>query len=244
MDNSINFKGAFWLHQPSARVKNNILPTLGKHRQIFNNFTPEGDVLYITRNGADKNVAEFLTNLIETQKTKKKATLKFKYYPELSTKSGFDDKMPNEAKKIIANYKDKIVNTAAELNKIFKFKNPFINISASKKENSIEKSLKALDIDASEYVIKRRNGFNEIYTKDKELVASISEPGKYGFRYARVEPKTSGDEVKRYAIKDGKIQFTYTNNPDDKIVNGTTTFLKNYMKAVNANKITHNAMHQ
>ena len=247
MDNSINFKGAFWLHQPSAKIKNNILPTLGKHRQIFNNFTPEGDVLYITRKGADKNVAEFLMKLIEEQKNKKKKTTKFEYYTDLSTKSGFDDEKPQEAKKILAEYKDKIITTASGLNKIFKFKNPFISLSTIKKENDIEKSLKALNINASDYIIKRRNGFNEIYTTEKELVASISEPGQYGFRYARVEPKNPNDpndEVKRYAIKDGKIQFTYTNNPDDKIVNGTTTFLKNYMKAVNANKITHNAMHQ
>lgn len=237
MNNSINFKGAFWLHQPTNTVQKAILPTLGKHRQIFNNFTPEGDVLYITRKGADKNVAEFLTH----------HRTKFKYYPELSTKSGFDDEMPNEAKNILANYKDKIITTVAELKDIFKIRRFNLNIYNNKKENDIERSLKALDIDASEYVIKRRNGFNEVYTKDKELVASISEPGKYGFRYARVEPKNPNDpndEVKRYAIKDGKIQFTYTNNPDDKIVNGTTTFLKNYMKAVNANKITHNAVHQ
>jgi len=234
MDNSINFKGAFWLHQPTEAVKKSILPTLGKHRQIFNNFTPEGDVLYITRKGADKNVAEFLTH----------HRTKFKYYSELSTKSGFDDEMPKEAMKILANYTDKIITTASELKKMFKFVRNQVVFSTNKKDNTIEKSLKALNLDENEYIIERKNGFNEIYTKDKELIASISEPGQYGFRYARVERKTSGDEVKRYAIRDGKIQFTYINDPDTKIVNGTTTFLKNYMKAVKANKTTHNAMHQ
>ena len=152
--------------------------------------------------------------------------------------------MPTEARKIIAGYKDKIVTTIAELKDIFKIRRFNINFSTSKKDNTIEKSMKALNLDIKEYDVKRKNGFNEIYNKDKQLVASISEPGQYGFRYARVEPKTSGDEVKRYAIRDGEIQFTYLNNPDEKVVNGTTTFLKNYLKAVNANKVSHNAMHQ
>lgn len=234
MDNSINFKGAFWLKQPTEAVKKNILPTLGKKRQIFNDFTPNGDVLYITRKGADKNVAEFLFH----------HRTKFKYYPGLSTKSGFDDEMPTAAKKILAGYKDKIITTISELKDAFKFKKSNLIFSTSKKDNTIEKSMKALNLDTKDHVIKRKNGFNEIYNKDKELVASISEPGQYGFRYARVEPKIAGDEVKRYAIRDGEIQFTYINNPDETIVNGTTTFLKNYMKAVNANKVTHNAMHQ
>ena len=131
MNNSINFKGAFLLHHPSTTVKKNILPALGKHRQVFNNFTPEGDVLYITRKGADKNVAEFLTNLIETQKTKKKAAQKFKYYPELSTKSGFDDGEPEEAKRILNEYKDTIITTISELSKVFKLNLLILNISLS-----------------------------------------------------------------------------------------------------------------
>ena len=234
MNNSINFRGAFWLKQPSEAVKKSILPTLGKKRQIFNNFTPEGDVLYITRKGADKNVAEFLV----------RHRTKFKYYPGLSTKSGFDNEMPIEAKKILAGYKDKIISTISELKEAFKLRRTNLIFSTNKKDNTIEKSMKALNLDSKEYVIKRKNGFNEIYTKNKELVASISEPGQYGFRYARVEPQIAGDEVKRYAIRDGEIQFTYINNPDETVVNGTTAFLKNYMKAVNANKVTHNAAHQ
>jgi len=239
MDNSINFKGAFLLTKPTTTVKHDILSKLGKHRQIFNDFTPEGDVLYITRKGADKRVAEFLSH----------HRTKFKYYPELSTKSGFDDEKPEEAKKILAAYNSKIVTTIAELKDMFKVK-PKNELPAyvSKGENTLEKTLKALDIDIDSHIIKRKDGYNEIYTKDKNLVASISEPGKYGFRYARIEPKNPkdpNDEVKRYAIRDGKIQFTYVNSPDKNIANGTATFLKNYIKAVKSNRaITHSAVHQ
>ena len=235
MNNSINFKGAFWLYQPSATVKTKILPSLGKHRQIFNDFSTKGDMLYITRKNADKNVAEFLTH----------HRTKFAYYPELSTKSGFDYEDKEKAARIIENYQSKIITSIKEIKEFFKLdKSIKLGFSTNKKDNTLEKSLRALALNPNDYVIKRKNGFNEIYTKDKLLVASISEPGQYGFRYARVEPQTHGDDVKRYAIRDGQIQFTYLNNPDESVVNGTTTFLKNYMKAVNANRATHNVVHQ
>ncbi len=236
MDNSINFKGAFLLHKPTVAVKKSILPTLGKHKQIFNNFINEGDVLYITRKGADKNIAEFLTH----------HRTKFKYYPELSTKSGFDGEKPIEAKQILDDYKDKIVTTASELKSIFKFNKFLLSFSTRKKDNTLEKCMETLKLDFQEYDIKKLNGFNEVYTKDrdKKLVATISEPGQYGFRYVRIEPKTSGDEVERYAVRDGET-FRYINNPDKNIKHGTTEFLKNFMKAVKANKQpTRTAAHQ
>jgi hypothetical protein len=239
MDNSINFKGAFLLTKPTKAVKNDILPKLGKHRQIFNDFVQEGDVLYITRKGSDKRVAEFLTH----------HRTKFKYYPELSTKSGFDDEKPLEAKKILDEYKSAVISTVAGLKELFKVK-PQKELPAyvSKGDNTLEKTLKALDIDIEKHIIKRRDGYTEVYTKDKELVASISGPGKYGFRYVRLEPKNPkdpNDEVKRYAIRDGKKQFTYVNSPDENVANGTAAFLKNYIKAVKSNRaVTHSEAHQ
>lgn len=234
MDTSVNFKGVFWLKQPTKAVKRDILPTLGKHRQIFNNFTPEGDVLYVTRKGCDKNVADFLTH----------HRTKFEYYPALSTKSGFDDEMPKEAMAILSNYKDSIVTTIAELKNMFKLRDVKLGFSTRKKDNTLEHAINVLNIDMSNNIVKHRNGFNEIYTKDGDLVASISEPGIYGFRYARVEPKTDRDDVGRYAIRGGE-KFTYVNDPNDTVTNGSVAFLKNYLKAVKFNRKTiHNAAHQ
>ena len=236
MDNYINFKGAFLLYQPKDSVKNKLARVLLKRKkQVFNNFSPDGDVLYITRKGTDKIVAEALTH----------SKTKFKYYPELSTKSGFDDRQPDKAREILNGYKDNIITTVAELKSMFKFGKPVFNFSTRKKDNTLEKCLQTLNMDLKDYDVKRLNGFSEIYTKgtDKKLVASISEPGQYGFRYVRIEPKTSKDEVERYAVRAGE-KFSYINNPDEAIANGTTTFLKNYMKAVNANRVTHNVKHQ
>ncbi len=229
MDNTINFKGAFLLKQPTAAVKRGILPKIGKHNQIFNDFINKGDMLYITRKGCDKDVAEYLTH----------HRTKFEYYTDLSTKSGFDIEKPAEAKSILENYKGTIITKIYELKNMFKLKTVNLGFSTKKRDNTLNQAISALKLDMSDKIIKRRNGFNEIYTRDGVLVASISEPGQYGFRYARIEPKNPkdpSDEVRRYAVRGGEIQFTYANNPDEDLANGSTAFLKNYLKAVKYNR--------
>lgn len=233
MDNSINFKGAFWLNQPTKTVRNNILSSLGKNQhnkqslQIFNNFTSEGDVLYISSKNNDKNIAKILMQ----------HKVKFKYYPNLDTKSGFNIQLYDEARKILDGYKSKIITTTSELENVFKINKPSLGFSTKKRDNTLEKTLKTLNLDANDYKIKKLDGFNEIYTKDDELVAIISEPGQYGWRYARLEPQNPNDEIKRLAVR-GDQTFTYKNDPDENTENGTTMFLKRYYEAVNANRAT------
>ena len=225
MDNSISFKGAFWIQQPTKSMKQAIYKKLGNKPQIFNNFAKEGDILYITEKSADKNIAKLLTH----------SKSKFKYYPELDTESGFSNNHYNQIMNVLNNYKSKIITNIEELEKIFGFQSSKSIRTLKNKDKTLAQTIKALNIDMTDNIIKRENGYSEIYTKDGDLVASISDPGLYGFRYARVE----GDEVKRYAVRDGEIQLTYINNPDERIANGSAAFLKNYLKAVNKNKTTH-----
>ena len=236
MDNSINFKGAFWIKQPKTSVKQSIIQKLGKSPMIFSDFTKEGDILLITSKSADKNVAKILVRHPKT---------KFNYYQDLNTKSGFNKNYPEKALNILLDYKKKVYTNISELKRIFKIQKSGFNFSIRKKDNTMEKCMKTLDLDFKDYDIIKRDGFNEVYTKDadKKLVAIISEPGQGGFRYARLEPQKPGDTVKRYAVLPGE-KFVYVNNPDNKIEDATTDFLKNFIKSKKANMITHNAAHQ
>ena len=237
MDNSINFKGAFLINKPSIQIQQKILSKLGNNYQIIKNLKSEGDILYITEKNSDKKVAKFLTEHKET---------KFKYYPELSTESGFHKNISSkEITDILSNYRNKALSTISELNKIFKFNQNNYKFLTRKKDNTLEKSMKTLDLNPKDFDIKKLDGFSEIYTKDKDkkLVAIISEPDKNGFRYARLEPQKPGDTLKRYAVLPGE-KFTYINNPNNNFEDATTDFMKNYMRAVNANRVTHNGVHQ
>ena len=228
MDTTINFKGAFLIEQPSKAVKKAIMPKLGSQPKIFENFNNNGDILYVTGKSADKAVAQVLMRYKKT---------KFKYYPELDTKSGFSTKMHNGAMSILNSYKSKIITNISELKKLFKIQRVSSGFSTKKRDNTLEKSLEALNLNINDCKIKRLDGFNEIYTKDDELLALISEPGQYGWRYARLQPQTPNGEIKRYAIR-GNQKFSYKNDPDENIENGTTMFLKRYYEAVNANRTT------
>lgn len=225
MDNNINFKGVFWFQQPPKVIKK----IVGNEGRIFNNFTNEGDVLYITNRFQDKKIAEYLTA---------NRKIAFKYYPKLNLKSGLSLQKYEDVRKFLVDYKSKIITNADDLKNIFRLNKHVVKFSTKKRDNTLEKSLKALNMNVNDYKIKRMDGFNEIYTGDGELVALISEPGKYGFRYARVDTiDDSGKKItKRYAIRGDKIQFTYINDADENIQNGTTEFLKRYYEAINANR--------
>lgn len=221
MDNSINFKGAIILRQP---LKNNIehkmLNVIGEHHQIFENFTPEGDILYITRKGCDKNIADFLTH----------HRTKYEFYTDLSTKSGFDEQLPEEAKEIITNSNSKKLTKKDELIDFFKLKEFKPLFSKKRKDNPIEYSLKALGFNTKNQTVKQRNGYSEVINSDGKLLARISGPGQYGISFAFVEPKNVDESPLRYAIRGGEIIFQYTSE------SGRAQFLKNYNKAVKANK--------
>ena len=218
MENNINFKGAIILKQPTKSVMKNIIPKLGKHNQIYDNYGVKGDVLCITRKVCDKDVAEELTH----------HRTKFEFYTDLSTKSGFDREKPDENKNILASTKEKVLTTKDELINFFKLKEIKPPFSKKRKDNPIENSLKALGFDNQK--VKQRNGYSEVINSDGKLLARISGPGQYGISFAFVEPKNMDESPLRYALRGGEIIFQYTSE------SGRAQFLKNYNNAVKANK--------
>ena len=230
MDNSINFRGAILLKQPTKNnIEKKMLKVIGSHHQIFKNFTPEGDILYITRKGADKNVAELLSH----------HRTKYEFYTDLSTKSGFDDDLYEEARTILKNSKSTILRTRDELIDFFKLKKFQPIENATRKNNQINMSLKALGLNPEENIVNKKNGYYDVTDADGNLKARISGPGQYGisFAYLYKEPEAATESkdiyksTKRYAIRGKDIIFQYTNE------SGRSQFLKNYSRAVKANKL-------
>lgn len=218
MDNSINFKGAFLIKQPTAKViQNKLTPLLGKKYQIIPNMSDKGDVLYVVRNSFDKGIAD------ELVKTK---DAKFEYYPKLNTKSGFDNEKPEEARNILASYTKKIIDKVEDLGKCF--------ITKPKKTVDIVKvqanNLKAVenktfvDITGNNFRtnIDHQNGVCSVYTmvdkmgdskkKVRHTLITITPPGQYGISYARYIPalsESSKNEMRRFAIKNGEVILEY-----------------------------------
>ena len=227
MDNSINFKGSFLIKQPTqALIKDDLVQILGKKRhQVINNINERGDVLYVVRDSLDKGIADVLI------KTK---NAKFKYYPDVNTKSGFDDQKPKEAKNILRAASKKIIDTKNKLQKYFlpKPKKPIdiVSIQASNLKTIQKETF--IDITGGGYRtnIDHQNGICSVYTMVKNnkngkknirhSLVQITPPDKYGISYARITPVSQDETIRRLAIKNGEIIFEYRQP-------GSETFIRN-----------------
>ena len=94
----------------------------------------------------------------------------------------------------------------------------------------LENSLRALGLDKGQQTIVPRNGYSEVLDTDGELLARISGSGQDGISYASVKQQGKQDTPLRFAIRDGEKIFQYTSEY------GRTQFIKNYNKAVKANR--------
>lgn len=220
MDNSINFKGTFLIHRPSSEVKQALLPALGKKKHIFNNFINPNDTLYVVRNSADKNIAEVIKKLSDVQ---------FEYYPNLSTKSGFETKNLKKAIQIIQNYKGEIIsstdNLLAKIKKPVKFSKTYIkkihdkNIKAIEKITSVKfndnELIKGVDTQSGVFTIKApvKDSYGN---PEKRTILRVSPPGRFGICYAEYIPLSAEEDARRIAInRYGKKIFEYISTPSD-----------------------------
>ncbi len=220
MDNNINFHGAFLIKKTTPVMREEIEGVLGKHKQIFYDLNEKGDAFYILRSHKkDKNVADILNGYKKS----------FAYYPELSTRSGFDDQEPENAKKIIKASKSPIIRTKEKLDKFF------LRVFPPKREKNLnyaEIVIKNTELNLEGYKLCPANGKTILRDKNNKIYAHISAPSKNGAIYVYIQPKTTDDEPLRYMIdaSDGVVMHKYVG------IYGARTFVKNFNKAVEYNK--------
>ena len=238
MDNSINFKGAFYIKRPTVELTNNLHKVLsnenGKYKrgiQIIKNMSNTGDVLYVVRDSFDKNISNVLLN------TK---NAKFRFYPGVNTKFGFDDQQPVEAKNILQKAAKKIIDKKYELENYFKpkIKKPVDIVKIQARNLKIIQDKTFIDVSGSEYKtnIDHQTGVCSVYTmienpktKKKDLrhkLVSITPPDKFGISYARINPirSSNNDGMRRLAIQSNDVIFEYD-------VLGLKTFVGNEVAA-------------
>jgi len=223
INNNVNFQGAFVIKSISAEAKSELLELIPKKRQLFNDFKKEGDILLVTRNSQNTTVADFI----------RKNHLKFRYYPPLCTKSGFDDEKPLEAAKKLAENKNSVITTLRDMYENLKPKVKLVIEKPVKidRRNNMESVLKALKLDSSGIVTNKTNGYTTLSDKNGKVIARVSPKGKFGTYFVFVEPKNTDEDALRYAIDEsGNIIAKYVS------FKGLAQFKKNFMAAVNFNK--------
>lgn len=244
MDNSINFKGAFLIKQPTPALKDKLAPALkNMKKQILQNVKKEGDVLLVVRNNFDKELGDII---LETK------NVKFKYYPNLNTKSGFDPKKPEEALQLLRSASKKAIDTKEKLEQFFRtiLKKPvdIVKLQA----NNLETVQKETYIDLTENCyrtnIDYKSGICSVYTMVKDpktgkssrhTLINITPPDKYGISYARYTPvseyrnsrRVAEDKsMRRLAIKNGEVIFEYNQPASESFIKNEAEAKKHYVE--------------
>ena len=217
MDNSINFKGIFVVNRPNV-VLRQAIKTAGKlnTEQIFPEFSGKNTILYTVQDCFDKNVSNILIGT---------PNVKFRYYPTLNSKSGFDPKNKSEALNMLAKAKNTAISTKDKLIHVFKKKSRdvlYSNIRRIQERNlKLMEQETLIDLNNKNY---RKNidvqtgicrifvdvpdrGFGKI---KRHTLIEITPPNKSGICFAKYTPVSEEQESRRIAInKNGEKMFEY-----------------------------------
>ena len=162
-----NFQGGF-LFPNMPKTSRPRLDNIAKRgKQIFDNFEKEGDVFLVIRDKYDKRVFGLI----------QKYDLKYKYFPEISTKSGLDSEQPEGLSKLLLNpptpQKEKI---------------------SEKKTNPqayIFNILNSIKIRIDNPKVKEKSGMTIIDSPNSRVEVIISPISKESKYYVKVLPKIS-----------------------------------------------------
>ena len=103
---SLRFSGAFRFKPNEFNAKADVPKLFTQGRQVFHNILEDGDEVIVVRNNYDKRVANYL---------KDNNIRGVEYYPEIDTKCGLDDEIPEGLLKLIKSKSVVIIKNLEEI---------------------------------------------------------------------------------------------------------------------------------
>lgn len=197
INNSPQFSGSFLINYKKTlpEMREALENTIGKHkRQIFDNYNgKENHVMYVMKNSKDFDVANFIL----------KNELKFKYYPEVSTKQQFEPDKPEDVIAYIKTTKPKLIQKCNELSDFISKNREICRQRKDSHLSIIDKILGSLHINkASGKKVKNSNSVTVFTENETGKKVFVSPKNKYGTSFVLVNPNNSYEEVSRYAFDD------------------------------------------
>jgi len=144
MLNSINntaFTGTFIIKKPTEQQRNDLLEIAAKHKLVYQNFDGQNNDIYVIKDSRDKDVADYIV----------KENLKFKYYPELNTNSGFLPFNTSSAINVLQKNQTPVIDLKNDLIKYFL--NLTLANSPDPQDNYIEKTFNTLKLNPTKHQI-------------------------------------------------------------------------------------------
>lgn len=196
---SLQFSGAFRFKPNEIKAKADVPNLFTQGRQVFHNILEAGDEVIVVRNNYDKRVANYL---------KDNNIRGVEYYPEIDTKCGLDDEIPEGLLKLIKSKSvvvienlEKIVSSIASRTNVPRRKVPKIDKELNKIANALR-----LNIENPKVVSNK--SFTRIRDEHKMRTIEVIAPNS-ATSYVHVIPDSLNEQSVK-CILNGKGQIVKT----------------------------------
>lgn len=219
---NINFNGAFRFKSNEINAKADVPKLFTQGRQVFHNILEDGDEVIVVRKNYDKRVANYL---------KDNNIRGVEYYPEIDTKCGLDDEIPEGLLKLI---KSKSVVVIENLEEIVSSIASRANVSRRKVpkiDKELNKIANALRLNIENPKVVSNKSFTRIRDEHKMRTIEVIAPNS-ATSYVHVIPDSLNEQSVK-CILNGKGQIVKTFDTPNEIHKFNLLF--NKLKKENVN---------
>ncbi len=219
---SLRFSGAFRFKPNEIKAKADVPKLFTQGRQVFHNILEDGDEVIVVRKNYDKRIANYL---------KENSVREVEYYPEIDTKCGLDDEIPEGLLKLI---KSKSVVVIENLEEIVSSIASRANVSRRKVpkiDKELNKIANALRLNIENPKVVSNKSFTRIRDEHKMRTIEVIAPNS-ATSYVHVIPDSLNEQSVK-CILNGKGQIVKTFDTPNEIHKFNLLF--NKLKKENVN---------
>lgn len=219
---NINFNGAFRFKPNEIKAKADVPNLFTQGRQVFHNILENGDEVIVVRKNYDKRVANYL---------KDNNIRGVEYYPEIDTKCGLDDEIPEGLLKLIKSKSVVVIENLEEIVSSIASRANVPRRKVPKIDKELNKIANALRLNIENPKVVSNKSFTRIRDDHKMRTIEVIAPNS-ATSYVHVIPDSLNEQSVK-CILNGKGQIVKTFDTPNEIHKFNLLF--NKLKKENVN---------
>ena len=196
---NINFNGAFRFKPNEINAKADVPKLFTQGRQVFHNILEDGDEVIVVRKNYDKRVANYL---------KDNNIRGVEYYPEIDTKCGLDDEIPEGLLKLIKSKSVVVIENLEEIVSSIASRTNVPRRKVLKIDKELNKIANALRLNIENPKVVSNKSFTRIRDEHKMRTIEVIAPNS-ATSYVHVIPDSLNEQSVK-CILNGKGQVVKT----------------------------------
>lgn len=219
---SLRFSGTFRFKPNEINAKADVPKLFTQGRQVFHNILEDGDEVIVVRKNYDKRVANYLKN---------NNIRGVEYYPEIDTKCGLDDEIPEGLLKLIKSKSVVIIENLEEIVSSIASRANVPRRKVPKIDKELNKIANALRLNIENPKVVSNKSFTRIRDEHKMRTIEVIAPNS-ATSYVHVIPDSLNEQSVK-CILNGKGQIVKTFDTPNEIHKFNLLF--NKLKKENVN---------